>query len=117
MVGKIEGASFDRRQFLRGMGALGAMVALPSLTAACGGSAASSSKSSAGGSGTSKSLKIGLIFPLGGVYQTVGAEMKNGFQLYLDTHGNKLGGRPVELVIGDEGAAPADAQQTAQRLI
>lgn len=118
MVGKIEGASFDRRQFLRGMGVVGAMVAVPSLTAACGGSAASSAKSSAGGSGgNSKNLKIGLIIPLGGVFQSVGQEMKNGLQLYLDTHGNKLGGRTVDLVVGDEGAAPADAQQTAQRLI
>lgn len=118
MVCKTGAASFDRRQLLRGVGALGAMAALPSLATACAGSAATSSNSSGGASGgPGQTLKIGLIVPLGGVYQTVGQEMKNGFQLYLDMNGNKLGGRLVDLVIADEGDAPSNAQQSAQRLI
>lgn len=102
-----------RRQFLRGLGATGAVLALPSLAAACGNSAAKS----AGKSSTSSTLKVGVLTPLGGVFETVGKEMRNGFKLYLDTHGNKLGGRKVEVITADEGKAPADATQAGQRLI
>lgn len=103
-----------RRQFLRGVGATGALLAFPSLAAACGNSAA---KSSGGGGTKSSTLKVGVLTPLGGVFETVGKEMRDGFDLYLDTHGHKLGGRKVEVVTADEGKSPADATQAGQRLI
>jgi branched-chain amino acid transport system substrate-binding protein len=107
--------SIDRRQFLRGLGAAGALAAAPFALSACGGAATDSGKKTGGGAG--KTLKVGFIVPVGGVYQTISTLMINGFKLYLDTHGNKLGGRPVELVHADEGASVAAAQQAGQRLI
>lgn len=103
-----------RRQFLRGVGATGAVLALPSLAAACGNSAA---KSSGKDSGATSTLKVGVLTPLGGVFETVGKEMRNGFKLYLDTHNHTLGGRKVEVITADEGKGPADATQAGQRLI
>ncbi|MFD0558427.1 amino acid/amide ABC transporter substrate-binding protein (HAAT family) [Stackebrandtia endophytica] len=62
-------------------------------------------------------VKIGLITPLSGIYQEPGEEMRNGFQLYLDTHGGKLGGREVELLIGNEGEGPETAVDVAEKFI
>lgn len=117
MVDEHKVPAVGRRQFLLGLGAVSAAVAIPSVaTTACGGAAVSSGSSSSS-SGSTKTLTVGFIIPLGGVFEVVGAQMKNGFQLYLDTHGGKLGGRPVNLVVGDEGSDPATAQQTGQRII
>ena len=116
MADALANHSIDRRQFLRGLGAAGALAAAPFALSACGGAATDSGKKSNGG-GAGKTLKVGFIVPVGGVYQTVSTLMINGFQLYLDTHGNKLGGRPVEVVHADEGASVAAAQQAGQRLI
>lgn len=48
-------------------------------------------------------VKIGLVVSLSGTYQAVGEDMKRGWDLYLSSHGNKLGGRDVEVVVADEG--------------
>lgn len=48
-------------------------------------------------------VKIGLVVALSGTYQAVGEDMKRGWDLYLDLHGNKLGGRDVEVIVVDEG--------------
>jgi branched-chain amino acid transport system substrate-binding protein len=62
-------------------------------------------------------VKIGLVASLSGTYQAVGTDLRDGFQLYLETHGGKLGGRPAELVIADEGDGPATAVPAATKLI
>src|SRR2546430_13445438 len=61
-------------------------------------------------------VKVGLLAALSGTYAAVGRDLRDGFQLYLDTHGGRLGGHPVTPVIGDEGdgpppAGPAPAQK------
>ncbi|WP_207926420.1 ABC transporter substrate-binding protein [Actinocrispum wychmicini] len=75
---------------------------------------AACSNGSGGGPGT---VKIGLLVSLSGVYKVLGEELRDGFQLYLDTHGGKLGGRQVELVVADEGAGGDAAVPLAEKLI
>jgi branched-chain amino acid transport system substrate-binding protein len=62
-------------------------------------------------------VKIGLLAALSGTYAAVGKDLRDGFQLYLDTHGGKLGGHPVELVTGDEGDGPPTAVPAATKMI
>ncbi|HKT04563.1 MAG TPA: ABC transporter substrate-binding protein [Rugosimonospora sp.] len=62
-------------------------------------------------------IRIGLLAALSGTYAAVGRDMRDGFQLYLDTHGGKLGGHPVQLYIGDEGDGPATALPAATKMI
>ncbi|KAB2340187.1 ABC transporter substrate-binding protein [Actinomadura rudentiformis] len=88
--------------------ALGALV-----LSACSGS--SLGQSSGGGSGGE--IKVGLLVPLSGVYAPLGQDMRNGFQLYLDQHGGKLGGRSVKVVTADEGEGPQTGVPAAQKLV
>lgn len=62
-------------------------------------------------------VKIGLVASLSGTYEPVGTELRKGFELYLATHDNKLGGREVELIVGDEGDGPPTAVPAATKLI
>ncbi|MER7418482.1 ABC transporter substrate-binding protein [Micromonospora peucetia] len=62
-------------------------------------------------------VRVGLLVSLSGTYTTVGEDMRRGFQLYLDTNGGQLGGRRIDLVVGDEGDGPATAVPAAQKLL
>jgi branched-chain amino acid transport system substrate-binding protein len=98
-----------RRTTLAAILATGSIIAI----AACGGS---SLKSGTTG-GSSGSVKIGLLIPTSGVYAPLGTDMRNGFDLYLQEHGNKLGGKTVQVVEANEGQDPSTAVPAAQRLI
>jgi len=62
-------------------------------------------------------VRIGFLASLSGTYQAVGTDMRDGFQLYLDTHGNRFGGRAVDLVVADEGDGGPTAVPAATKLI
>ncbi|MDG4820227.1 ABC transporter substrate-binding protein [Micromonospora sp. WMMD956] len=62
-------------------------------------------------------VRIGLLVSLSGTYTAVGEDMQRGFRLYLDTHGGKLGGRTIDLVVADEGDGPATAVPAARKLL
>jgi branched-chain amino acid transport system substrate-binding protein len=66
---------------------------------------------------TEDAVRIGLLVSLTGTYQSVGTDMRDGFLLYLDTHGQQLGGRTVDLVIADEGDGAPTAVPAATKLI
>ncbi|RKN50453.1 ABC transporter substrate-binding protein [Micromonospora endolithica] len=69
------------------------------------------------GAADTTTVRVGLLVSLSGTYATVGEDMQRGFKLYLDTHGGKLGGRKVDLIVGDEGDGPATAVPAAQKLL
>jgi branched-chain amino acid transport system substrate-binding protein len=90
----------------------GLAIAFTLLSAAgCGGG-----HSSAGGS-ADPAVRIGLITALTGSNQATGTDIRDGFQLYLDTHGGKLGGHPVDLSVADEGDDPKLAGTAAGKMI
>jgi branched-chain amino acid transport system substrate-binding protein len=73
--------------------------------------------STSGGAGAASTLKIGFLGSLTGTYQAVGTDLRNGFQLYLKMHDNKLGGHPIDLKIADEGDGATTAVPAATKLI
>src|SRR5689334_207693 len=60
-------------------------------------------------------VTVGLVASLSGAYQGVGEDTRDGFQLYLDAHGGRLGGHAVNLAVVDEAdqAATEAMLQTA----
>jgi branched-chain amino acid transport system substrate-binding protein len=54
-------------------------------------------------------LKIGLISTLTGPPAVIGAQLRNGFQLGVKTHGGKLGGREAEVIVADDELKPDQA--------
>jgi branched-chain amino acid transport system substrate-binding protein len=62
-------------------------------------------------------LRIGFLAPLTGGGAQVGRDLVDGFQLYLDEHGNKLGGADVKFIAEDEQGNPSTAVAKAKKLI
>lgn len=48
-------------------------------------------------------VAIGLVVPASGAHEPIGTDMTRGFDLYLEQHGGKLGGRQVDVIEADEG--------------
>jgi branched-chain amino acid transport system substrate-binding protein len=99
----------DRRQFLRLLGAAGAVGATGPALAAC----ASPSPAAAG----LPPVRVGLIVPQSGANKFVGDELNAGFQLYLKLHHDQLGGRPVQVSTVDEGANADSGKAAVDRLV
>ncbi|MDN4587497.1 ABC transporter substrate-binding protein [Xenophilus aerolatus] len=63
-------------------------------------------------------LKIGLIGTYSGPYADYGRQFDAGVALYLKEHGNKIAGRPVEIIKKDTaGPAPDASKRIAQELV
>jgi branched-chain amino acid transport system substrate-binding protein len=107
----------SRRSFL---GVLGAGAGTLALSACGGGSlggdSGSSGSGSTGGSGGG-AVKVGLVIPQAGVYTPLGVDMLNGWQLWLDQNGGKMGDYTVETVTADEGEGPDTGVPAIQGLL
>ena len=62
-------------------------------------------------------LRIGLIAPVTGPFAQVGADMTNGFKMYLDEVGSNFAGAKVNLIIEDSQGKPDTAVTKAKKLI
>ncbi|MDH6132021.1 branched-chain amino acid transport system substrate-binding protein [Kitasatospora sp. MAA4] len=100
-----------RRTSTRRVRATGLLLLVTALGAS---GCSSGSPSAAAGSG---SVRIGLLASLSGTYKEVGTDLRDGFQLYLDSHQGKLGGHPVDLVVADEGDGAPTALPAATKLV
>src|SRR6476660_3496293 len=66
---------------------------------------------------SAEELRIGFISPVTGIFAQIGKDMVNGFQLYLDEHGGKLGGAEVKLLVEDSAGKPDTAVTKARKLV
>ena len=62
-------------------------------------------------------LRIGFIAPMTGIFAQIGKDMVNGFQMYLDEHGGKLGGADVKFIVEDNQGKPDTAVTKAKKLV
>ncbi|MEU6138522.1 ABC transporter substrate-binding protein [Nocardioides sp. NPDC047086] len=62
-------------------------------------------------------VSIGLVVPTSGVYASIGTDMSRGFDLYLEQHDGKLGGRLIDVVEADEGDRVETGLAAVRRLI
>ena len=62
-------------------------------------------------------LKVGLMLPYTGTYAALGTAIENGFRLYVQEQGGKLGGREIEFVKVDDESDPAKATDNVNKLI
>ena len=71
----------------------------------------------AASSARAEELRIGFIAPMTGIFAQVGKDMVNGFQMYLDEHGGKLGGMDVKFMLEDDQAKPDLGVTKAKKLV
>ncbi len=62
-------------------------------------------------------LRVGLMLPYSGTYAQLGEAIENGFRLYVEQHGGKLGGREIEYVKVDDESAPPKAADNMNKLV
>lgn len=66
---------------------------------------------------SAEELRIGYIAPTTGIFAQVGKDMVDGFQLYLEQHGNKLGGMDVKFIVEDDQGKPDASVTKAKKLV
>ncbi len=93
---------------------LGGICVIAMLAVGCGESSLGSGDDGGNSEGP---VKIGLLVPQSGVYNALGNDMKAGFEVYLEQHDNKLGGRDVEVVLADEGETADSGKAAADKLV
>lgn len=97
-------SAVTRRRVLAGAGAAGAGLALSnSLLGAAFAQA--------------RSIKIGVLAPLSGVYASLGTNKVNGIKMFYESQGMKLAGRPVQLVVEDTEAKTDVGLRKARKLV
>lgn len=90
--------------------AAGAAGALTPALAACTSSSAATARST-------QTLRVGLIYPQLGPLQDVGFEISNGFQLFVNNNGNRIGGMNAEVVKIDEGTSAASGKDAVNHAL
>ncbi len=62
-------------------------------------------------------IKVGLMLPATGTYAALGTMIENGFKLYVQEQGGKLGGREIQYFKVDDESEPAKATDNVNKLI
>ena len=62
-------------------------------------------------------VKIGVILPMTGQQASTGREVEAGIRLWMAQHGNKAGGKTVEIVLRDDATVPDTTRRLAQELV
>ena len=64
-----------------------------------------------------KPLKIGLLLPMTGPFGSTGRQIENGARLYMAQFGDKVAGRPVQIILKDDTGVPDITKRLAQELV
>lgn len=66
---------------------------------------------------SSAPVKVGLMLPYTGTYAALGNMIENGFRLYVQEQGGKLGGREIQYFKVDDESDPSKATDNVNKLI
>lgn len=66
---------------------------------------------------SSEPIKVGLMLPSSGTFAELGKGVADGFKLYVDEQGGKLGGRAVQYIALDDESDPSKANENANKLV
>ncbi len=62
-------------------------------------------------------VKVGFMLPYTGTYASLGQMIENGFKLYVQEHGGKLGGREIQYFKVDDESDPSKGTDNVNKLI
>ncbi|MFZ5539401.1 MAG: ABC transporter substrate-binding protein [Pseudomonadota bacterium] len=62
-------------------------------------------------------LKVGMMLPFTGTFAALGTAIDNGFKLYVQEQGGRLGGREIEYFVVDDESDPAKATDNVNKLL
>ncbi len=71
----------------------------------------------AAGAVHAQKLKVGMMLPFTGTFAALGTAIDNGFKLYVQEQGGKLGGREIEYFVVDDESDPAKATDNVNKLL
>ena len=66
---------------------------------------------------SSAPFKIGLLLPMTGPFGSTGRQIENGVRLYMSQFGDKVAGRPVQILLKDDTGVPDITKRLAQELV
>ncbi|MBW7849588.1 MAG: ABC transporter substrate-binding protein [Rhodospirillales bacterium] len=69
------------------------------------------------GAAQSETIKVGLILPMTGPFASTGRAVESAAKLYMQQHGNKVGGHTIELVVQDDTGAADTTRRIAQEMV
>ncbi len=62
-------------------------------------------------------FKVGLLLPMTGPFASTGRQLDNGVRLYMAQFGDKVAGRPVQIILKDDTGLPDITKRLAQELV
>jgi branched-chain amino acid transport system substrate-binding protein len=62
-------------------------------------------------------VKVGFVSTLSGPNASIGADIRDAFNLAIKLNGGKLGGLPVEVLVNDDQLKPENAKQIVERYL
>lgn len=90
----------------------------------CGGTEDTTTTAAAGGETTTTAapasgepIKIGCLSPTTGPQVHEGSSMSEGFKAYLESIGNQIAGRPIELIFEDDASNAQQGLERARKLV
>jgi branched-chain amino acid transport system substrate-binding protein len=70
-----------------------------------------------GSANAADKLKIGVTATLEGTYTVLGEDGMRGYELAVQAHGGKAGGKEIETIVGSTDASPDSAIRAAKKLV
>ncbi len=70
-----------------------------------------------GSANAADKLKIGVTATLEGTYTVLGEDGMRGYELAVQAHGGKAGGKEIETIVGSTDASPDSALRAAKKLV